>query len=100
MTALILKLKARHRSNPEIAFQVGCRERHAYNFLPENRGAKVKCESCEKNIATTRKQWVLGEPNQKTRSVRWRNFCSAACVMSWVSSFIAKLEEIHKLEGE
>lgn len=34
--ALILKLKARHRSNAAIARQVGCSERHVYNVLSES----------------------------------------------------------------
>jgi Mor transcription activator family len=33
--ALILELKARHRSNAAIARQVGCSERHVYNVLAE-----------------------------------------------------------------
>ncbi len=60
----------------------------------------AKYESCEKNTATTRKHWVLGEPNQKTKSVRWRNFCSAACVSNWVNGFIARLVELRKLESD
>jgi hypothetical protein len=36
--ALILKLKARHRSNAAIARQVGCSERHVYNVLSESDG--------------------------------------------------------------
>lgn len=33
--SLILKLKARHRSNAAIARQVGCSERHVYNVLSD-----------------------------------------------------------------